>query len=46
MTLIYIPSPLPNESAASLLLRASYNNGYRSLSSFLNAYGFVAQTYL
>lgn len=40
MTLIYIPFPLPNESAASLLLRASYNNGYRSLSSFLNAYGF------
>ncbi|MHA3115770.1 hypothetical protein E0H86_01030 [Acinetobacter sp. ANC 4635] len=40
MTLIYIPSPLPNESAASLLLRASYNNGYRALPSFLNAYGF------
>lgn len=44
MTLIYIPSPLTNESAASLLLRASYNNGYKSLSSFLNAYGFPVHT--
>lgn len=44
MTLIYIPSPLPEETAASLLLRASYNNGYRALSSFLNAYGFPVHT--
>lgn len=44
MTLIYIPLPLPNESAASLLLRASFNNGYRSLSSFLHAYGFQVHT--
>ena len=44
MTLIYTPIPLPNESAASLLLRASYNNGYPSLSSFLNAYGFPVHT--
>ena len=44
MTLLYIPIPLPSESAASLLLRASYKNGYTSLSSFLNAYGFPVHT--
>lgn len=44
MTLLYVPSPLPDESAASMLLRASYNNGYKSLSSFLNAYGFPVHT--
>lgn len=40
MTLLYIPHPLPEESGASLLLRASYNNGYKNLLTFLNAYGF------
>ena len=44
MTLLYIPSPLPDESAASLLLRSSYNNGYKTLSSFLNSYGFPVHT--
>lgn len=44
MTLIYIPKALPSESAASLLLRASFENGYTSLSSFLNAYGFPVHT--
>ena len=44
MTLIYIPTSLPSESAASLLLRASFENGYTSLSSFLNAYGFPVHT--
>ena len=44
MTLIYIPKSLPSESAASLLLRASFENGYTSLSSFLNAYGFPVHT--
>ncbi|GEM_PF-3535528 len=44
MTLLYIPKSLPSESAASLLLRASFENGYTSLASFLNAYGFPVHT--
>lgn len=39
MTLIYIPKPFKDESAASLIIRVTGKNGYRTPSSLLRAYG-------
>ena len=39
MTLIYIPKPFKDESAASLIIRTTGKNGYRTPSSLLRAYG-------
>ena len=39
MMLIYIPKPFKDESAASLIIRTTGKNGYRTPSSLLKAYG-------
>ncbi|MHA3060761.1 TniQ family protein [Acinetobacter sp. ANC 4636] len=44
MTLIYIPKPFKDESAASLIIRATGRNGYRTTSSLLKAYGINVYT--
>ncbi len=38
MTLIYIPKPYNDESAASLIMRIAEKNGYKTTSSLLKAY--------
>ncbi|MCH7332135.1 TniQ family protein [Acinetobacter modestus] len=44
MSLIYIPIPNEDESAASLILRATEKNGYRSSTSFIYAYNLKVHT--
>ncbi|MDC5519548.1 TniQ family protein [Acinetobacter baumannii] len=44
MSLIYIPIPNEDESAASLILRATEKNGYRTSTSFIYAYNLKVHT--
>ncbi len=44
MSLIFIPKAIEEESAASLILRATEKNGYRSSTSFIYAYSLKVHT--
>ena len=44
MSLIFIPKAIEEESAASLILRATEKNGYRSSTSFIYAYNLKVHT--